>query len=151
MTVSTTCIANFCIVTVVLCKLLTFELATYIELECSYTPIKPSFSRVTRCGCVYHSFTLSSRSWQDCFCLCECFSHESAILTALLTLWQSWRLGRLFQSDKGQCSKCQVFYLFYGRKSTLSSLIVFVFHSTADAALTVSFEANSFIHLTSVW
>ena len=51
MTVSTTCIVNFCNVIVVLCKLLTFELATYIELKCSYTPVKPSFSRVTWCGC----------------------------------------------------------------------------------------------------
>ena len=33
MTVSTTCIVNFCIVTVVLCKLLIFELTSYIELH----------------------------------------------------------------------------------------------------------------------
>ena len=51
MTVSTTCIVNFCDVIVVLCKLLTFELATYIERKCSYTPVKLSFSRVTWCGC----------------------------------------------------------------------------------------------------
>ena len=42
---------NFCNDTVVLCKLLTFELPTYIELKCSHTLVKPSFSRVTRCGC----------------------------------------------------------------------------------------------------
>ena len=66
MTVSTTYInVNFCIVTVVLCKLLIFELASYIELhnchvtckkkvltlKLPYTPIKPSFSRVTTSGC----------------------------------------------------------------------------------------------------
>ena len=89
MTVSTTCIVNFCNVTVVLCKLRTFELATYVELKCSYTPIKPSFSKVTRCGSeilsTIHSL-LARGIGGIVFALCESFGDEAAILTALLTL-----------------------------------------------------------------
>ena len=152
MTVSTTCIVNFCNDTVVLCKLLTFELTTYIELRCSYTPIKPSFSRVTRCGCDIPSAidSLLARGIGGIVFACvKVLATKPPFSQLYLHCDSPAGLADYFTLTRGQCSKCQVFYLFYGSKSTLYSLIIFAFHSPADAALTVSFGANSFVHLTS--
>ena len=144
MTVSTTCIMNFCNGTVVLCKLLTFELATYIELKCSHTP---SFSRVTRCGCEIPSTidSLLARGIGGIVFACvKVLATKPPFSQLCLHCDSPAGLADYFTLTRDQCSKWQVFYLFYGSKSTLSSLIVFVFHSPADAALTVSFEAKFF-------